>query len=141
MTFKPSEISDFFWEIIEQANNGHENLREILLKADKNTIYKFAGEFGTAAVELTDERYVDRMDVTSENSIKDICEWIVSQGKDYYEKIWNNPELMPKYDDIELVGNWESFAAFIYEEKFGEEMPDTIDERGYPIHNDSEICL
>jgi Protein of unknown function (DUF4240) len=139
MTFHPSEIPDFFWEIIETANNGHENLTEILLKADKNTIYKFAGEFGSAAVALTDKRYVDRMEVTSEDSIEDICHWIVSQGKDYYEKIWNNPELIPKYDDIQRVGNLESVAAFVYEEKFGEEMPDTIDDRGYPIHNEIDL--
>jgi hypothetical protein len=139
MPFHPSEIKDFFWSIIEQCNKDPYKLEEILLKKDRNTIYKFAGEFSDAAIELTCDRHIEYMQVASEDLIEDMCNWIVIQGKDYYENVWNNPEIMPKYDDIERGVNLASVAEIVYEQKFGEEMPDTIDERGYPIHNEIDL--
>jgi hypothetical protein len=137
--FHPNQIPDFFWNIIERANKDPDDLEKILFELDKNTIYKFAGEFITAVTELTYDEFCENMDVSSEDSQENIREWIVSQGKDYYERIWNNPELIPKYEDIQFDEIMSYRAEFVYEDKFGEEMPNTTDERGYPIYNDIDL--
>ena len=116
--FNPNQISDFFWNIIERANKNPDNLEKILSESDKNTIYKFAGEFITAVIELTYDEFCENMDVSSEDSQENIREWIVSQGKDYYERIWNNPKLMPKYEDIQFDEILSYVAESVYEEKF-----------------------
>jgi hypothetical protein len=120
-------ISDFFWEAIEQANKDRNCLERILIEKDKNIICKFSEEFETLAVALTDDRFLNFMEKElSEDNIEDICNWIVSQGKDYYISIYNHPELMPKYQDIQFKEILVGVAGIVYEDKFDEELPDDL---------------
>ena len=123
MIFRLEMISDSFWEIVKNASKNREKLESILLEKDKNDICDFAKEFDEAAVALTDSRFLNCMeDQLSEDNIEDICNWIVSQGEKYYENIYNYPDLMPKYQDIQFHEILIGVAGNVYEDKFDEEL-------------------
>ena len=80
-----NDISDNFWMIIEEANKDSNVLQNILSDKDKSYIYKFAGEFSEAALQLSDSSFIEYLGELSEYDIYDVGYWIVSQGKELYQ--------------------------------------------------------
>jgi hypothetical protein len=83
--------ADWFWTITEQANRDPKKLEQILQKMSHDEIVRFAHEFEKYACELV-WPLVER---TSEDGAKDIADWVVSQGKTFYNEIRNHPERVP----------------------------------------------
>jgi hypothetical protein len=140
MPFDPSELPDSFWEIIQRADKNEDKLREILKGLSKDEIYKFAGNFAEAAVQLNDSPFLQYIGPgVSEDGVEDISHWVVSQGKDYYKKVWENPETIPQHiegDDPQIL---HGIAENVYEEKFEEEMPDLYNDEGYPVFDQQSL--
>ncbi len=132
-SFDPNDISDNFWEIIRKTDNSRNILEKILMEEDKDNIYKFAGEFTEAAIQLNDSPFLDYLEDLSEDETQDICYWIVSQGKDLYQNIWNSPELISTYQEVGDRETLFGVAESVYEDKFKEEMPELYDKFGYPV--------
>jgi hypothetical protein len=130
--FDPNDISDDFWLIIEKANKDRTILKNILLEKDRNSIYKFAGEFSEAALQIVDSPFIEYLGELSEYNTYDVGYWIVSQGRELYQNILNRPELISNYQDAHNEETFSGVAENVYEERFDEEMPDLY-EFGWPI--------
>lgn len=139
MPFHPNEISENFWQIVEKANKDKKKLELILLEADKNTIYKFAGEFIEASIQLTEGRFLQYLGELSEDSTEDVRNWIVSHGKELYQNIWEHPELISNYKNVKYKEILSGVAEAIYEDKFDEEMPELYNDLGYSIFYDIDL--
>ncbi|GEN66333.1 MULTISPECIES: DUF4240 domain-containing protein [Chryseobacterium] len=88
------ETSEWFWSIIGRADLNRDKLKEILTGFSKEEIIKFQEEFVDASVELQDEPFIDYME-ESEDGVEDIANWVVSNGKELYFQIMDNPEEIP----------------------------------------------
>jgi hypothetical protein len=118
-----TDISDWFWSIIEQSEGSRDKLRLILRNMDKNQIYRFQDEFLEASIQLQDEPFNKYISPEiSEDGEQDISNWVVSQGRKFYEFVWKNPSKIPYQIDIENPNNLFGIADEVYEEKFGEEL-------------------
>ncbi|MDR0229956.1 MAG: DUF4240 domain-containing protein [Flavobacteriaceae bacterium] len=84
----------WFWNIIQQAQQNRAKLNTFLLSLNKEEIIRFQDIFLDFAIELQDEPYTGFME-ESEDGIEDISHWVVSKGKDYYTHILQHPEDIP----------------------------------------------
>ncbi|AVM49105.1 DUF4240 domain-containing protein [Capnocytophaga sp. oral taxon 878] len=92
MTYIDKE--EWFWDIITKAKEDREQLRAILMEYSKEDIIAFQEIFVDLAAELQYEPFTDYME-ESEDGREDISHWVVSKGKEYYQKILNQPEQIP----------------------------------------------
>jgi hypothetical protein len=110
-------VSDWFWDIIRNANQNADTLREILREMDQASIIKFQEQFLDAAAVLQDEPFLNYIE-ESEDGIEDVSYLVVSRGKKYYAEILNNPEKIPfTAENCEILFG---IADEICIEKFGE---------------------
>src|SRR6185503_1345164 len=89
-------ITDWFWDIIEQANKDQATLKKILAKMSRQELKHFQEQFVDAAAEFQAPPFTDHIIKGSEDSVMDVAHWVVSQGKDLYTDIYQHPEKIPK---------------------------------------------
>ena len=92
MTYIDKE--EWFWDIITKAKEDREQLRAILMEYSKEDIIAFQEIFVDLDDELQYEPFTDYME-ESVDGREDISHWVVSKGKEYYQKILNQPEQIP----------------------------------------------
>ena len=110
-------VSDWFWDIIRNANQNEDKLREILREMDQASIIKFQEQFLDAAAVLQDEPFLNYIE-ESEDGIEDVSYLVVSRGKNYYAEILNDPKKIPfTAENCEILFGT---ADEICIEKFGE---------------------
>jgi len=110
-------LSDWFWDIIRNANQKADKLREILREMDQASIIKFQEQFLDAAAVLQDEPFLNYIE-ESEDGIEDVSYLVVSRGKKYYAEILNDPKKIPfTAENCEILFG---IADEICIEKFGE---------------------
>jgi hypothetical protein len=62
----------------------------------REEIIQFDNEFQEAAVQLMDDPFFEFMDdEISEDGAKDVADFVVSQGKDFYASVWEHPDRIP----------------------------------------------
>lgn len=93
-------VSGWFWGIVQQADKDPERLEAILRDLPSEQIRQFALEFHEVSSALWCEPYIDYLTHKSEDSIADFSYWVVSQGRQFYEKIRGSPEIAAGYEDI-----------------------------------------
>lgn len=81
----------WFWQVVTQANRDRARLYAILRDASREEIIAFDREFQKAAHVLWRSPYVDRIDADTDDNIRDVLEWVVSQGQDYYFAVVADP--------------------------------------------------
>ena len=113
-------IPDWFWDIIARAEKNQEKLREILYSFEKKELIEFQQAFLDASVEIQYEPFMEYM-VSSEDGVADVAHWVVSQGKEYYLEVLNNPSAIPFQKDESDPENLFYIADRLCEEKFGED--------------------
>lgn len=86
MTDKANKMWKWFWNIIESNKPLLTNLEMTLEQSDQETVENYFALYTTASQEIVD--YWDAP--FSEDSTEDICDWIVSQGKVFWEIVVNN---------------------------------------------------
>ena len=115
-------LSEWFWDIVERANKSPDALEGILRDLSEEEVRRFQEEFVDASAELQGEPYTDNMIKGSEDSVEDVAHWVVSQGRDAFLRIWNNPEQIPfsvEEDDPTILS---AVAPRVYRERFGETL-------------------
>lgn len=127
--FPADDINEKFWYILDQAKKNKKKLYDILYAFERQEIIDFEYNFMKTALQLYDEPFLVQIGVErSEDIIEDICEWVVSQGKEYYFQIWNNPKLIPKnLDRNKLEEILSGVPGEVFWDKFEEEIRDFID--------------
>ena len=113
--------SEFFWSTIAEAKGSRERLREILSTFSEDEIAWFHEEFVDAAAELKDEPFIEYM-VSSEDGQEVVAEWVVSQGRDYYKSVLENPSSIPHEVDEGNETILSGVASAVYRERFGKEF-------------------
>lgn len=114
---------DWFWDIIERADQDRDRLRAILTALDKDGVYRFQDTFVELSTELQDEphrMYLDEDE--SEDGLEDIAHWVVSQGRAKYQEVLDQPELMPGHVDVPASADLFQVGYDVYFERFGEDL-------------------
>lgn len=112
---------DWFWQIIHDAGGDKERLRQILHGLSKEEVYRFQDIFVEMATELQDEPYTMYVgEDESEDGIADIANWVVSQGKEAYQSVLNQPDRMPEHVELEESSDLFGAAYEVYYARFGE---------------------
>jgi hypothetical protein len=119
----PDHGSDWFWELIGDADRDRERLAGILSRLKQQEIVRFHHDFKEAAAQLTDSPFTDHMEDLSEDGTQDVAEWVVSQGKEYYSQVWNDPEMIPKRIESGNPSTFSSVADNVYWDRFNQSIP------------------
>lgn len=79
-------IPDWFWQVIEKTKPNKEKLNQWLETAEKERIVQFYLAFASASEEIADywDGIVYKDGQFSEDDMEDFCNWIVSQGKEFW---------------------------------------------------------
>lgn len=128
-SFFPDDISQWFWDIILKSGKKPDQLLSLLQSMNRDEIIRFDNEFQEAAVQLVDEPFLIFMDQgVSEDGAKDIADFVVSQGKDFYSHIWTHPEEIALQSPSKEEANCLSgVAAKHFWERFHERIPQFVD--------------
>lgn len=103
-------LHDWFWDIIAQAEGDERKMLEILKPMKTSQLREFDRLFRAAGQALWYEPYDQYMGFgtpgLSEDNIKDRANMAVSQGKEYYLKVLDHPEIL-----ADMGGDWPDHAA------------------------------
>ncbi|QDT99571.1 DUF4240 domain-containing protein [Gimesia aquarii] len=124
-SFRPEDISQWFWSIIDLANSSRDRLETRLREMSKDELIRFHNEFDEAATQLVDEPFSKYLPIdTSEDHLRDIAEWIVSQGQSYFTEVWNNPQKISEVTDVTEGVTYSSISDNVYWDRFNDIVPD-----------------
>ncbi|PQO43840.1 DUF4240 domain-containing protein [Blastopirellula marina] len=127
-SFSPDDISQWFWDVVERADRSRDRLKAELQSMTREEVIRFDNEFQEAAVQLVDEPFLDFMEGNvSEDSAKDIADFVVSQGKKVYSEIWANPETIPTSVESGENHTLAGIASEVFWDRFKESIPQEID--------------
>jgi hypothetical protein len=127
-SFSPDDISQWFWDVVERAGRSRDRLKAELQSMTREEVIRFDNEFQEAAVQLVDEPFLDFMEGdVSEDSAKDIADFVVSQGKKVYSEIWANPETIPASVESGEIHTLAGIASEVFWDRFKESIPQEID--------------
>jgi hypothetical protein len=117
----PDTVPEEFWTAIEEAEQEPARFRAILKRMNRGRIVRFYWTYEELANRLRTERYWPHVDPDlSEDGLAELVNWVVAQGKEYYRKILESPELIPrKKNDAGLL----SELVEEYEERYGDDVP------------------
>lgn len=121
----PQSISSKFWGVIALARQNYQQFLELIEHMDREGLAQFCQTYQEAAYELSAEPFLPYLNQRlSEDSLEDLFQWIVAQGRDYYMKILETPSSMPQ-EINRSSPNLKIFSdAFtVYVRRFGEEPP------------------
>jgi hypothetical protein len=122
MSFENLDISPWFWETVERGGRDPDRMREVLDSLSGEELQRFADEFEWAITQMRGRRFA-QVHGDSEDIAEDVAAWVVSQGRDYYARVYDDPALFPNLDHLSLSESFVGLAEQVYEERFGEEMP------------------
>src|SRR5690606_23248935 len=108
------------WDIIGQADRDRSVLATILKGLSKEELRSFENKFQIATYLLTDDSFVYAMGNVSEDTMLEVCQLIVSQGKEYYVKILANPQEIVAWNTLNPQSNLAWVATKVRWEHFRE---------------------
>jgi hypothetical protein len=122
----PDEVPGHFWDIIDRCGGDKERLREILAEFPQHEAQRFCWNFEEAREQIA-TLYVDFASF-SEDTLRDICSWVVTQGEDAFVTVWDEAEdvvIDPNspYGQIQRDPGLLGVAMEVYQARFGEPVP------------------
>ncbi len=122
----PDTVPEEFWDIIEKAQQDPLRFRAIIKKINRQQLLLFYWTYEELANWLRTEYYSSNASRNlSEDGMSELANWVVAQGKEYYHKIFNHPELIPsKKDDLGFL----SEAIEEYEQRYKSDLPSNTNE-------------
>jgi hypothetical protein len=91
----PDHVSDWFWEVVEDAHQDVDRMRAKLDEMDVADLLRFHYDLEDATVELTDEPYASYITRESEDGAEDLTYWVVSRGRAYCRELRDKPWTIP----------------------------------------------
>ena len=119
-----ASIPDEFWRIVEAARQDPDRMTELLKKEkpSRKELKHLSWTFEALANELREGVYTEyTAPELSEDGIFEVAHWVVAQGKEFYEKVWEDPSKMPRTKKHD-PGLWAAIENE-YEERFGAGVP------------------
>src|SRR3954469_698593 len=92
----PDTVPAKFWSVIEETQQTPSRLKEMLKQMTREDIINFYWTYEELANWLRTEPYWRHASPEiSEDGMYELANWVVGQGKEYYQEIFNNPEQIP----------------------------------------------
>jgi hypothetical protein len=89
-----AEVPAWFWERIAAGRQNRDTFRAVVRDMSKEELREFILLFDDLAGWFCDAPFVPPPPArNSENSLQETGYWVVSQGKDYFMRVWEQPEL------------------------------------------------
>jgi len=148
--FEEAELPDWFWDAIEATKPNVAALEAWLLAAPKHTVEEFGYHYETASLELAEySSGIQIGDLSfSEDDMEDLCHWIVSQGRAYWQSVIDGERTLHEAADPAgfAANHWNSavsdpahrgyqspsgIAHGVYWSRFGEYLDEVIDDPDY----------
>jgi hypothetical protein len=130
MTYPDNTFPDFpkkFWDLVILAGQDFPQYVEALKSMEKKELIDFYWTFESAASEFKGNPYVEFMsEQLSEDGVDDVAQWVVSQGRDHYWQVVNDPQKIPVR--VDRAPNLLGRAVMVYYDRFNESIPDPEEE-------------
>jgi hypothetical protein len=115
-------VSPWLWEMIEAAHRDRKAMKAILDGLDREKLERFHSEFEWAIAGLVLNEYAD-VHGYGRDDMTELAGWIVSQGLVSYARIYDQPNLLPRLDDIDSSEGFDGLAGEVYWQRFGTSIP------------------
>jgi hypothetical protein len=110
-----------FWRLITLFKTNPDDFGRKLERMSPDELIGFVWMFDETKATVW-ERY--RGNETSEDYIDDLCAYVVGQGREFFEKVRDNPDKMPLQVDYSQPGlNVRYAVQETYRSRFGEDLP------------------
>jgi hypothetical protein len=121
----PFHLSDWFWDLIAQAQGDADRMRAILDGLDSPDLRRFHEELEDATCELAyDPMFDPFLTDESEDGKIDVAHWAVSQGREYYQDLFVHPERIPRSVEQYPIGVLhDGMVLAMYYDRTGEYPP------------------
>ena len=122
----PDEVPGHFWRIIDRCGGDPERLRAILAELPRHEVQRFCWNFEEAREQLA-TLYGDVASF-SEDTVQDICSWVVAQGEEAFVTVWDEAEDVvtdpqSPYGTIQRDPGLLGAAKEVFRARFGEAVP------------------
>ena len=122
----PLDPPPWFWDVIHRARGDEQRLGEIIEQMERRRLVLFYSYFRDLASALNGPDYEPYLaEGISDDGAFEVGLWVVTQGRDYYRSVVNNPEKLPdevfpgRRSEREMHGK----VAQVYYDRFREEIP------------------
>jgi hypothetical protein len=114
-------VPEEFWTIIDEARQDPNRFWELLKKMNRGKMIRFYWTYDELANRLRTDRYATYAHPDlSEDGLAELANWVVAQGKTYYRRILDHPDLIPpKKNDAGLL----SKVVQEYEQRYNGDIP------------------
>ena len=120
----PGNTCPGFWEVIAQAQQDTDRLRELLRPLTETQHRAFAWILDNAAVELTDDCFLESLpEYMWGQGQLEIGYWLAVQGKEKYVAALVHPSELPAEPPSNVGGHFAILAEELYQAKFGQPVP------------------
>jgi hypothetical protein len=115
-------VPQSFWETIELARKERQRFTAALDTMDREGLLQFIWAFEEIAAEFKYEPFTECVDSNlSEDGIDDVATWVVEQGREYAQSVFDDASRMPERVDHPVGLLSEAVRAFY--RRFGGPIP------------------
>lgn len=123
----PEEIPLAFWQIVEACQASADELRVKLLTMSAEDIIKFYWNYEEAVAQI--KPIYDEFSDFSEDSIDEVCYWVVAQGAEAYKTLWDEGDVAiaskgSPFSRLRSDPGLVSEALEVYSERFHQRLPE-----------------
>lgn len=97
-------MTDEFWNAIDLANEDFDKFILLIKDMNKGELIRFYWGYQEASLEIMDDPWygiIQSMEfMPSEDGLRDLCDWIVEQGEEFYTRIRENPENLRTIENL-----------------------------------------
>lgn len=129
--FSDLDFPPNFWEIIDAGEQNEQRMQHTLHQLSKNELAVFGNYFHYNVDDLVGQIQSKGNSQESEDIIEVIAGWVLSQGKDYFATVFDNPTKFPELsesdsdlDNMYYHNNYYGMAQTLYEDKYHEPFPE-----------------
>jgi hypothetical protein len=115
------DFSDTLWDLLRESQRSETKLERLLTAQPREVLVVFYNEFIQAAADLRHE-LSDLLREKTDDTQKDIVEYVVAQGKERYAEVLAHPERLPT--DVDSNDVWvKGVVIGVYWDRFQERIP------------------
>jgi hypothetical protein len=112
-----------FWDVIEAGRKDKKEFNRILMEMSEQELVEFYWKHAEAEAELHEAGMADHMEEpVTDNGMSRMAEWIVDQGIDYYDRVFDDMSVIPRRAPDESRVDFRGQAWNVYRRRFGEDM-------------------
>lgn len=116
------DFSETFWDLLRQAGGDPHRLGVVLQGVPREVVEDYYHEFNRAVANLWDSGVPDYFGDHTDDTQKEILEFTVSQGKEFYADVLAHPERAPVGEHIDAPA-FRGVALTVYWDRFGQDIP------------------